>query len=124
MEFSGPSWNNLLKSTIGAGIVGGIYDELSQTSGLTIFILVIREIADCIFYNLATLYATEAETKAKVYAFTNITVNVGTLWMMRRARLIANIGTAVFAALMAIELVFKWADFVKYRPVVEIIEDE
>ncbi len=124
MEFSGPSWNNLLESTVGAGVVGGIYTELSQTNGLAVPILIMRELVDCVFYNLATLYATEAETKAKVYAFTNITVNLATLWIMRRARLIANIGTAVFAALMAVELACKWVDFAKYRPPEELIEYE
>jgi hypothetical protein len=122
--FSGPSILGLYPTVFGALVVGGVChafadtaNSSSKTSGLFIVILMVRETIDLFFYEIGCVFsqASTSRKKAQVYAVTNLTVNMMTLFASRRVELIGNIGTAAFATLMAIEMACKWCDFSKYQ---------
>lgn len=116
-NFSGPSWDGLIfHSIIGASIVGVMFDLIVKPNRSSIQIFQIREIADLVLYELVSfLYGTSEKKKAMIYSITNLTVNVGMMALMRRLQLISNIGSAVFASIIAIEMTCKWSDFSKYK---------
>ncbi len=116
MSFSGPS-PDLYYAVAGGALIGGLYSAIVKTNGWPIAIFAIREVADYIFYALAKIKMNPPSDRscAQLYAVTNLTVNVATLLVLRQMQLIGNIGTAIFASLMAIEVACKCADFSKYR---------
>jgi hypothetical protein len=114
--FSGPS-PNLFLAINGGMLIGGLYSTIAKTNPLPILIFAIRELADYILYRLAEIisHASDDRSRAKVYAVTNLTVNVATLLLLRQLDLIGRIGTQIFLGLMAIETACKYADFSLYR---------
>lgn len=116
-SFSGPAAYGLVPAVAGSLFLGYVYTNLAHTNDSPILILMGREIAGRFFYGIASNFASDSRGEAKIYAATNLIVNIATLIVFRRLQLIGNIGTAVFAGLMAIEMACKWADFSKYRTV-------
>jgi hypothetical protein len=116
-SFSGPSLIGLIPALAGAVCIGGVYCALTNTSALVVSVLIVREIADWAFYRLAAFFgkAQDGRSKAKVYAVTNLSVNLAALIALRYLELIANLGTLIFASLMVLELACKYADFTKYH---------
>jgi hypothetical protein len=124
--FSGPSILGFYPpvTAFGAVVIGGLYhaftdtaDSSNQKKGLVVVILMVRETIDFLFYQIGCVFsrASSSRKKAQVYAGTNLTVNIMTLFALRRLELIGNVGTAVFATLIAIEMACKWFDFSKYQ---------
>jgi hypothetical protein len=116
-SFSGPS-PDLSYAMAGGAVVGVLYSTIiAKTNPWPIPIFVMRELADSLFYHLARigLRPPNDRSAAQLYVITNLTANVATLLVLRQMELIGNIGTVVFASLMAIEMICKCADFSKYR---------
>lgn len=115
-SFDGPS-PTLYQAIAGGMIVGALYSAIAKTSSLSIVIFAVRELADSMFYRLASIFfqPSNDRNKAKIYAATNLTVNVGTLLALRRLEFIGKLGTQIFLGIMAIEMTCKFADFSKYR---------
>lgn len=117
MSFSGPSHLHLPLAMAGSYMIGELYQAIAMTNTLPSLILVIREIADWIFYRLAiTLFRPfHDRCRAQIYAATNLTVNIATLGVFLRLQLIGKIGTQICIGIMTIEMVCKCLDFSKYR---------
>lgn len=115
-SFSGPSLASLGPSMLGAIFVGEVYSAVAGTNRQPIKILMVKEIADWAFYEVASAFSQNIpQNKAKIYAVTNLTVNIATLIVLRRLQLIGNMGTVIFSSFMAIEMICKQVDFPKYR---------
>ncbi|WP_068466805.1 hypothetical protein [Candidatus Protochlamydia phocaeensis] len=116
-SFSGPSlWELPFRPIV--GFVGGcLYGVLFKVPiGLAASAFSIRELADPIFFNIANAFVGDGGKKsARIYAITNLTVNVATLVLLYRWNLIGQIGLIAFSALMGLEMLCKWADFSKYN---------
>ncbi len=115
-SFSGPTLQGLVGGFAGAICLGTVYSSIANTNKRPIDILVGKEIADFVLYHFFSAFVDDVpRARAKVYAVTNLTVNVATLVVFRRLQLIGQVGTAVFCSLMAIEMTFKYANFKKYQ---------
>lgn len=121
-SFSGPTFSlsSFVPSLAGAWLVGGLYYHLAKPHPdwmLLPSILIVREAFDRLFFQAVSYLAKKPSprTQAKIYVFTNLTVNILALWALRRLQLIGNIATAAFAGLMIIEAACKYVDFSKYR---------
>lgn len=115
-SFEGPS-TDIIFATWGGMLLGGFYSDLAKTNQLPALIFATRELADWILFRSAVLLSNSPcdRTCAKIYAFTNLTVNMGTLCLLRKMDLIGQIGTSIFLGLMALEMACKYADLSRYR---------
>jgi hypothetical protein len=115
-SFSGPD-PDIFWPAWGGMMIGAAYSTIANTNQLPVVIFVIRELADWILYRLAIVLSNQPvdRTCAKIYAATNLTVNVATLCLLRQMNLIGQIGTRIFLGVMALEMMCKYADFSKYR---------
>lgn len=125
-SFSGPSLWGVPVSFAGALLVVEVYSSLAKMCAepinkvLVLKVLTLRVIADHALYALTSSllsYAKNSEVNAKIYAATNLLVNLTTLVALRHLQVIANRGTTIFAALIAVEMICKYHDFFKYRKV-------
>jgi hypothetical protein len=116
-SFSGPSVGGLYSSLVGAMFVGVVYSSIAKTNRLPALILMKREVANWALYQFACGWTGKpsSQRRAKIYAATNLTVNIVTLMVLRRLQLIGQMGTAVFTSLMAIEMACQWVNFSHYR---------
>ena len=134
--FSGPNFTGLFTTGIYSSFIGGSVglvmneyakykkspmseSELSNLCGGIGRGLLYRGVADYFLYQLVCHYARASHPRlqAKIYALTNLSVNIVTLIAFRRSHLIGSIATAIFAAIIVIEMVSKNHDFSKYRSV-------
>lgn len=116
-SFSGPSAGGLYSSLMGAMLVGVVYSSIAKTNRLPALILMEREVANWALYQFACSWVGKPcpKKRARIYATTNLTVNLVTLIALRRLQLIGQMGTAFFASLMAIEMTCQWVNFSHYR---------
>jgi hypothetical protein len=116
-SFSGPTLSGLVPSIGGAILIGGLYSSIAQTSLEPINLLFARAVLDFFTYDWIKNMNPEMgpRTQAKIYAVTNVTVNLGILIIFRQAQLIGAIGGAFFLSLMGLELYCKCLNFSKYR---------
>ncbi len=116
-SFSGPTITSLPISLGGAFLVGGVLTSTANMDSGIVGCSLWRAAADFAIYNFfKDRDQTESpRTLAKLYAFTNLTVNVATLMILRSVEVIGPFGTAVYASMIGIELFTKFLNFSKYR---------
>jgi hypothetical protein len=118
MKFSGP--NMPFSAALTAGIMGGFYGVLTKTNPwCTASVFIMREGLNGLLYRIGLILCDlewfyKNRSRAKLYAVTNLSANIMTLVLLRRIKLIGEIGSRVFVGLMAVEMVCKCLDFPRY----------
>ena len=116
-SFSGPSLSTLPASLAGAFLVGNVLVSAADMDSAIVGCLVWRAAADFAIYHF---FKDQNQIKspkalAELYCFTNLTVNVATLQILRFVDVIGPLGTAVYVSFICIEFFTKCLNFSKFR---------